>query len=91
MSIFKKRTVVDYYDSIRKGDNTGGYSFIGWLIHKEKFYLLGFLANLLLGAGATYASWPEPVGVSIGLFFVIIAPSIIAYNSVKAYKRKKNR
>lgn len=86
---WKKRSEFEIELSVSQKDYTGGYEFYPWLWHMRKMYLLGFFGNMSIGIGSLVSSWPDPIGIGLGIFFGVFAPCLIGFLLRRDYKRLK--
>lgn len=95
MGKWSKKTKEELELSDANKDYTGGYEFFPWLWYMRKWYVVGFIGNLLGGWVGGIASFnpsnENPIALSLAIIgiFGIFAPILIGYLLRRDYKEGK--
>lgn len=88
---WKKKTRKEIDSFVTKGDYTGGYKFLPWLVYMRPFLILAIFLNASLGLHtlSQYSEIGETSVLFLGSLFSVVIPSIIVFLLIREYKEKK--
>ena len=91
--MYWKRTEFEINESNKKGDLTGGYNYLPWILNFRKFIILVLLGSFIFGINSLNLYLKdnnEYVSLGSSIFFGILVPAAIIILSVREFKNKKN-